>query len=308
MSDRFLPRLARILSLALLLPGASLSAAATTAHVDCRSCGEWNHPQEPFRIFGNTWYVGTSALSAVLVTGSRGHVLLDGALPQSAEQIAANIRKLGFAVEDVKLILNSHAHFDHAGGIPALARMSGAQVAASMASAHVLEAGSPGADDPQYDPRHPVRLEPLRNVRIVADGETVTLGELALTAHPTPGHTPGGTTWTWRSCEGVRCHDIVYADSLNPVSFDGFRFSGGPAAPDWSKAFHASIDRVAALPCDIIVSVHPGFSDLFGKLARRRAGAQGGDPFVAVDGCRRYAAAARMSLDMRLRKEAAASR
>ncbi|MGH8311080.1 MAG: metallo-beta-lactamase, partial [Steroidobacteraceae bacterium] len=153
----------------------------------CPDCQAWNNPAAPFAIFGNTHYVGTRGLSSILVTSNTGHVPIDGGLAQSAPHIAANIRKLGFRVEDVKLILNSHVHFDHAGGIAALQRMSGAQVAASARSAAVLRTGVPALDDPQHGAIAPI--ETVSDVRIVADGAVVRVGDLALTMRATPGHT-----------------------------------------------------------------------------------------------------------------------
>jgi glyoxylase-like metal-dependent hydrolase (beta-lactamase superfamily II) len=140
----------------------------------------------------------------------------------------------------------------------------------------------------------------VAEVRVVGDGETVRVGTIAITAHHTPGHTPGSTTWTWRSCEGTRCLDMVYADSLNPVSSPGFRFSQDPARVE---AFRASIAKVRALPCDVLLAVHPGFADLDGKLRRRQDGAQP-DPFIDPDACRAYADAASASLARRLQEEA----
>ncbi|HEU4700237.1 MAG TPA: subclass B3 metallo-beta-lactamase, partial [Gemmatimonadales bacterium] len=177
-------------------------------------------------MFGNTWYVGTHGLGAVLVTSGRGHVLIDGGLPESAPLIAANIERLGFRLRDVKWIVNSHAHFDHAGGIAELVRRSGARVAASPASAAVLRRGASGPDDPQYGVLPPIA--PVRVARELRDGDTVRVGALALAAHFTPGHTRGGTSWSWRSCEGEgaseTCLDLVYADSQTPVSADGFSY------------------------------------------------------------------------------------
>ena len=132
-------------------------------------------------------------------------------------------------------------------------------------------------------------------------GETFHAGDLAVTAYLTPGHTPGSTTWTWRSCEGERCLDIVYADSLNAVSAPGFRFSGSTGHPGVVDMFRQSIATVANLPCDILLSVHPGFSDLAGKLARR--GAASGNPFIDPQSCRVYAAGAAKRLDARLADE-----
>src|SRR5581483_2759760 len=132
---------------------------------ECPSCAEWNTPQQPFRIFGNTYWVGTHGLGSILIASDRGHILTDGALPESVPLIEANIRALGFRVEDVKLILNSHDHFDHAGGIAALQRASSADVAASASSARVLERGEPESDDPQFGIA--LRFPPARNVRVI---------------------------------------------------------------------------------------------------------------------------------------------
>src|SRR5690242_14724323 len=195
----------------------------------CPSCAEWNAPQRPFRIYGNTYYVGTHGLSAILLTSKDGDVLIDADLPESAPIIIANIRALGFRVEDIKLILNSHAHFDHAGGIAALQRAFGARVAASPWSARVLERGASIPGDPQYGVLS--SYSPVPHVQVIADGETLYVGPLALTAHFTPGHTPGGTTWTWRSCDGNRCLDLMYADSQTPVSADGFSFTHSDTYP-----------------------------------------------------------------------------
>jgi len=237
--------------------------------VDCDSCKEWNAPVQPFNIYGNSWYVGTAGLSAVLVTSPQGHILLDGALPQSAPLIIANIRALGFRIEDVKYILNSHAHWDHAGGIAALQRASGATVVASASGALGLQSGTNGKDDPQYQAQPVVHVAKVAKVTVVGEGDAVKLGPLALTAHMTPGHTPGATTWTWTSCEGARCLDVVYADSLNPYASGNFRYTGKDGSPDLSASFAASIAKVAALPCDIIIPVHPGTTDVLGKAARR---------------------------------------
>ena len=268
--------------------------------VNCDNCKEWNAPVKPFNVFGNTWYVGVAGLSAVLVTSEGGHILLDGALPQSAPLIVANIKALGFRIEDVKVILNSHAHWDHAGGIAALQRASGAIVMASAAAAPVLQSGTNGKDDPQYQADPVVHVAKVRKVSLVGEGDTVKVGPLSLTAHMTPGHTPGGTTWTWTSCEGQRCLDVVYADSLNPYSSGDFTYTGKGGKPDISASFEASIAKVAALPCDIIIPVHPGTTDVLGKAARR----SGQDnPLIDAGACRAYAAEAGGLLAKKLAKE-----
>ena len=285
-------------------------AQGTEQHVECSKCVEWNQPQTPFQIVGNTYYVGTSELSSVLITGPEGHILIDAPLPQSAGIIAANIKALGFKITDVKFILNSHAHFDHAGALAELQRLSGATVAASVKGASALEAGTVGADDPQYDPREVFRVPKVARVRRVLDAETLRVGALAVKANYTPGHTPGGTSWSWSACEQGKCYDVVYADSLTPISTDGFLYTRDEKGEDRSAAFRASIARVAALKCDVIVAAHPGFTDMLEKLAARTAAgasstkaASAANPFIEGDGCRRYAAEAQKRLDVRLAKE-----
>ncbi|HEY7189700.1 MAG TPA: MBL fold metallo-hydrolase, partial [Vicinamibacterales bacterium] len=166
-------------SLVLLLAPAGAQSVRHSFESDsaitCDACAGWNAAIEPFKIFGNTYYVGTAGLSSVLVTSDRGHILLDGALPQSAALIDRNIRRLGFRTEDIKLIVSSHAHFDHAGGIHALQRASGATVAASAAGANALTRGDNPPDDPQYAPGQGTRFPRVRRVRIVTDAETLRI-------------------------------------------------------------------------------------------------------------------------------------
>jgi metallo-beta-lactamase class B len=285
---------------AALLMAAAIAPAV--AHDDapekCSMCEEWNRPQAPFQIVGNTWYVGTAGLSAVLVTSPEGHILLDGALIQSAPLIAKNIETLGFRIQDVKLILNSHAHSDHAGGIAGLQRMSGAKVIASASGAKALREGHVVSDDPQYDPKS--KLPRIASVDVVGDGDTVSVGALRLKAIYTPGHTPGATTWTWQSCENGRCLNVVYADSLNAYSNDTFRFTGDATHPDLSASFNASIDKVRKLACDVVVSVHPDATDTFKKAAAKTASH---NPFIDSNGCRSYVVGPQQLLDKRLKQE-----
>lgn len=249
----------------MLLAAALCAASAGLAQVaDFREQRlKWNEPAQPHRVFGNTYYVGTKALGSILVASGEGHVLIDGALAESAALIAANIRTLGFRVEDVKLILNSHAHFDHAGGIAELQRLSGATVAASPWSASVLEFGESQPGDPQFGSHPP--MSKVARPRTLRDGETLRVGPIAITAHFTPGHTPGGTSWTWTSCEEKRCKSIVYADSLSPVSAEDFRFTDNA---DVIRAFEKSYAALRALRCDVLLTPHPEFArDLTGTSA-----------------------------------------
>jgi metallo-beta-lactamase class B len=270
------------------------------APIRCDDCDTWNQPQTPFRVFGNTYYVGTKGLGSILITSPRGHILIDGGLPQSAALIDANIQTLGFHTRDIKTIVYSHAHYDHVGGIAALQRASGATVLSSAGGRSAMTSGVLSPDDPQV--RSALPFPAVKRISLVTDSQVVRVGELAITAHLTPGHTPGGTTWSWRSCEGGRCLDIVYADSLTAVSDDGYRFRGDGTRPGMADTLRTSIARVAALPCDIIVSTHPGFVNLDAKW-KRLATSRDDNPFVDPGGCRSYADAMFKRLEDRVASE-----
>ncbi len=280
-------------------------AQAANPPSSCTDCAKWNKPQTPFRIHGNTYYVGVHGLSSVLIKTAKGLVLLDADLPQSAALIENNIRALGFSVKDIQFILNSHAHFDHAGGIAKLQRDSGAVVVASAPGAKALEQGGLLEDDPQFGfGSTRTSFPPVAKVRVIQDQEVLAVGEMAITAHLTPGHTPGSTTWTWPSCENGRCVNIVYADSLNAVSAPGFRFLGDAKQADIGDSFRHSITTVAELPCDVLLTVHPDFSNTLKKFALREKGS-GPDPFIDAQACRAYADEAQRRLEARLQLERA---
>lgn len=291
-----------------LLPHAGAATPDNSFKADpphaCEWCEGWGRPGEPFKVYGNTWFVG-GGLSSVLITSKDGHILIDGGLTQSAPNIAANIEKLGFKLKDIKLIVNSHTHYDHAGGIAALQRASGAQVAASPAAKRALENGGPVEDDPQFafGPEHN-NFPAVKNVREIADGEQLRVGKLTITAHFTPGHTPGGTSWSWSSCEGKDCLNLVYADSLNSVSAPGFRFSGDANHPSRVDSFKHSMDVVASLKCDILLAPHPEGFELDTKLAARIAKPVA-NPFVDPGACQAYAEGARQRLEKRVAEETA---
>ena len=271
-----------------------LRPAPFAAHqAQCAGKDGWSDPAPPVRIFGDTYDVGTCGITVVLVVSDRGAVLIDGGPVTAAPLVTANIERLGLKLSDVKLILSTHEHGDHAGALAELRRRSDATMAARAAERASLESGVMGVDDPQRDdgaqtfPGVPVD-------RVLRDGEVVRLGALRLTVHATPGHAPGGTSWTWRSCEGTVCHAIAYADSLSAVSTEGYRFGDHPAR---LAALRASFATVAALPCDVLITPHPTASDLYARLA-------GKAPLVDRHGCARLAATSAANLDERLRAEA----
>ena len=260
----------------------------------------WNDPQQPFPLFGDTYYVGTHGLSAVLITSPQGHILIDGGSPESAPMIAQHIRQLGFKLEDVKFILNSHDHFDHAGGISELQALSGAMVLASVQGEKVLRSGQPSKGDPQYSNLRSIK--PVANTRAVADGEVVKLGPLAVTARYTPGHTQGGVSWTWRATENGNSAAMVYADSLYALAAKPFRYSGYKSYPNALADIKKSIATVAALDCDILISAHPGASGLWERLANQAK--SGNMAFIDRQACRAYAEAGARTLKETLAAEA----
>ncbi len=273
-------------ALALLMPVAAMPAADTA---------QWNQPHKPFRIYGNTYYVGTAGLSSVLVTSEYGHVLIDGGLPESAAQIAANIQALGFDLKEVKAILNSHAHGDHAGGIAELQRLTGAQVFVLRPAQSVLQTGKLPKDDPQYSSRAS-GIPPVANVWVVQDDQLLGVGNVRLRVLATPGHTPGGTTWTWDACEGSRCLAFVYADSLAAVSSGKYRFRDHPEV---LQAFEGSFARLESTRCELLLTPHP-------EAGRLQALEQaGGKPESLADegACKRYAKQGREGLQKRLADE-----
>lgn len=291
-----------LLTLAPLAQATQPLPADDSKPFECDACKEWNLPHAPFKLYGNSYYVGTDGLSSILIDSGQGLVLLDGGLPQSAHVIADNIRTLGFKLEDIRYIGMSHAHFDHAGGIAALVRMSGgkATVLATARGAEALRAGDAPDDDPQAHMGG--AFPPVKTaIQVLADGEKLRVGGTELQIHATPGHTPGGSAWTWRSCEQTRCLNLVYADSLTPVSSDDFKFGPGDGAR--VAEFRHTIAKVGALPCDVMVSAHPSFSQLFEREQKQRA-EPGSRALENPGACRAYAEQANQRLDKRLQEEA----
>lgn len=262
----------------------------------CTGRDGWADAAPPARIHGNTYYVGTCGIAVLLVTSPQGHVLIDGATEEAVPSILANIRTLGFDPRDIRFIIGSHEHVDHMGGFAALKAATGAQVWASEAARPVLESGRVDADDPQQGIIPGVRPVPVHG--IISDGTIMAPDNdrLRLTALLTPGHTSGGTSWNWQSCEAGACVTFAFVDSLTAVSADAYRFTDHPArvAP-----FRATFDRVAAMPCDVLITPHPSFSNLFARLS-------GTAPLVDPTACRRLSDAMRARLDARLAQEASA--
>lgn len=262
----------------------------------------WLVPQTPVKVFGNTYFVGFQGLSVALIDTGQGLILIDGAVPQAVAEIEANIVQLGYRIQDVRYILNTEAHFDHSGGLAALARDSGATVIASPAGAEALRSGRVLHSDPQASDIEDAPA--VANVRAVQDGEAITLGDVTVRAVFTPGHTPGSASWTWQSCEGADCRTVVFASSLNAVTAAPFTYTAHPQA---RQALEGAIARIDGLDCDVLISAHPDNSGGVEKLAGLVAGAQP-NPFIDASACRTYATRAKGILEARLAREAATGR
>lgn len=226
--------------------------------------GAWNNPIEPFNVIGNIYYVGAEGISAYLITTPDGHILLDGAFAQTAPQIIANVERLGFHMRDVRYLLNSHAHVDHAAGLARLQLASGAQMVASEADRGALEAGRF-----PYGPSEDLAFPPIRVDRVIADNETLRLGGVTLTALITPGHTPGCTSWLMdvAGADGAthralfHCSATVAGQSLAP-----------PAYPNIVADFESTFARFRTIEADVLLTNHPSMMDLEERRARQIAG------------------------------------
>jgi len=280
----------------LAVGGAAAGMALAAGKSPAPDTAAWNQPHKPFKIYGDTYYVGTAQLSSILIATEFGHVLIDGGLPESAPQIKANIETLGFKLEDVKAILNSHTHPDHAGGIAELQKLSGADVYALRPAYEALTTGKLNREDPQAATKG-AALPKVAHAWIAQDDQQLGVANVRLRVVATPGHTPGGTTWTWDACEGAKCLRMVYADSLSPVSADKYRFSDHPEV---IQQFESSFSRIASLPCDVLLTPHPDQSQLFERLD---TGKENTDAIKDAEGCKKYVQGAREALAKRLETE-----
>lgn len=248
-------------------------------------------PDEPFRIAGNLYYVGAAGVTSFLLTGPEGHVLIDGGYPETAPAIMASIAKLGFDIRDVKVLLNTHAHSDHAGGLRALQEASGAELWVSEGDAAVMAAGRNAADP---------ALGPLRFIGLLGfggfpapridhrfeDGDTVRLGPLELTAHVTAGHTRGCTSWSFPVRDGDR--ELLAVDVCSLMLFPFVSLVEPEAYPGIRADFERSFRTLRSLPADIFLASH---ADMFGlnRKRRARAGAEDpADPFIDPEGYRSF--------------------
>lgn len=266
----------------------ALQAPAPTA---CKDENDWNEATAPRRIHGNTWYVGSCGISVILIATPAGHVLIDGGPAAVGPQVLANLRALGLDPHDVRYLLGSHPHNDHAGGLAALQAATAAPLLALPEAAGAYRHGHGDRGDPQFEITD--SFAPVANVRTLADGTSIDVGGVRVAAHATPGHTPGSTSWSWNSCDAGKCVRIVYADSNSALADTHYRYADHPG---FVAAFRRGQDLLASLPCDILLTPHPGGSDLWQRL-------RGEEPLIDAGACKSYADRGRAGLDARLAKE-----
>ena len=282
---------------------AGLAAVVTCATADAAAPdiaavrAAWNAPATPFRVIGDVYYVGTDELGAWLIRTPKGLILLDGALEESAPLIERNIEALGFRIRDVRLLLNSHAHFDHSGGLAQLKRDSGATLAASEGDRESLETGTYlGSEDVAALNAPPVKVD-----QVIRDGEHIGLGGVELTAHLTPGHTRGCTTFTLPVVDhGAKRTVIFYCSTTVALN----RLVPKPQYAGIVADYRASFARLEKLHADLFLSNHKDFFALWDKRSRMKDGTA--NPFIDPDELPRFVAASRAAFEQDLAAQQAA--
>jgi metallo-beta-lactamase class B len=239
---------------------------------------QWNRPIEPYRVISDLYYVGTNYLASFLITTPQGHILINPDYEQSVPVIRRSVETLGFRFSDVKIILISHAHDDHAAGCALAKKLSGAKL--MVMDADVAEVESGGAQDFQYH-QH---WTPVKVDRVLHDGDKVSLGGVTLVAHLTPGHTKGCTTWSTEIANGGRSYRVVIVGSANVNP--GYKLVGNKEYPQIAADYEKTFRVLASLPCDIFLGAHGEYYDMDAKLKRLRAG--GENPFIDPQGYRAF--------------------
>ena len=263
----------------------------------------WKAAVPPRRLVDNIHYVGAAGVSSFLITSRDGHFLIDTGFEDTVPVIQRGIEQLGFRLNDIKYILSSHAHVDHTGGHSRMQRLTGATIVASAEDARLLAAG--GAGDYSPFPAELMRYTPATAGRIVRHRESLSLGDVTLTAHLTPGHTRGATTWTTRVNDGGRSYDVVFFSSTSIV--DGTRLLHPPAYPTIAVDYEQTWARLKALPCDIWFAPHGGQFAMADKLQRLDRGTQP-NPFVDPAGWKALIAKGESDFRRQLTAERAVAR
>jgi metallo-beta-lactamase class B len=258
---------------------------------------DWRTPFAPHRVVANVYYVGSSGLAAYLITTPAGHILINSNLESSVPQIQETVEKLGFKFADIKILLISHAHFDHCAGSAKIKELTGAKYMVMDADVPVVESG--GKQDFQYG-TVPGDLYPATKVdRVLRDGDEVTLGGTVLVAHKTPGHTRGCTTWTMKAKDNAKTYDVVVVGSpnVNP----GYKLAGAESYPGIAKDYEHAFAIWKGLKCDVFLGAHGSYYGMAEKFARVKEGSA--NPFVDPDGYRSYIAERETAFREELKKQ-----
>ncbi len=255
-----------------------------------------NQPVEPFKIIGNIYYVGASDVTSYLITTPQGHILIDGGFEETVPQIKANIAKLGFKLEDIKILLINHAHYDHCGGLAEIKKLTGARLFASLPDASVLEDG--GISDFRFGGDKPL-FTPVKVDAHLKDGQKIKLGGTTLTTYFTFGHTKGATSWTTETTENGRKYKVAFVSSLTTLDYSLVNNAKYPTiAADFTKTF----ETLKKLAPDVFLASHGQFFDLTEKSARLRAGTKL-NPFIDVKGYQRFIARMTKAFEDKLKAE-----
>ncbi len=257
----------------------------------CKKWDEWDKAGPAYKIYGNSYYVGTCGISAILITGDNGHILIDGATETGADIILSNIRTLGFNPKDIKTILHSHEHHDHVGGFAKLQAATGANIIASKAARYTLETGKISTKDPQFGTHDD--MQPVNVSSIIAHEHVITTDARKIIAIETPGHSPGALSWAWQECENGQCLSLVYADSLSPISNDTYKFSDHP---NYVKNYHKGLAYLSQLQCDILLTPHPSASHMIDRIKQDKNLLNNSD-------CTQYTEALSTRLNKRIQEE-----
>jgi len=281
-----------------LVAFAAVFFVASTLHAQVNP--DWIEPFPPFRIVGNLYYVGSKDLASYLITTPQGHILINSDLDSSPPLIRASVEKLGFKLSDVRILLISHAHWDHDGGSAAIKELTGATYMVMDGDVPVVESG--GKTDFQYG-NAPASLYPPTKVdRVLHDGDEVKLGGTTLVAHLTPGHTKGCTTWTMKLAEAAKSYDVVIIGSPNVN--DGYKLVGNPSYPGIVSDYERTFQVLKSLPVDIFLGAHGSYFDLLTKYPRLKEGAA--NPFIDPAGYKSYVMDREQAYQTELAKQKAA--
>ena len=263
---------------------------------------DWSQPFPPHRVIGNVYYVGTKGLASYLVTTPEGNILINSSLESSVPMIRASIEKLGFRFQDVKVLLISHAHWDHCAGSFLVKELTGAKYMVMEPDVGEIESGGKG--NFQYGNSPNSLYKPVKVDRVLHDGDQVKLGDAVLTARLTPGHTKGCTTWTMKARDGGKLYDVVIVGSpnVNP----GYKLVNNALYPQIADDYARMFRVLKSLPCDVFLGAHGNYYDLEQKFARMGKG--GANPFVDPEGYKRYVAEREKTFRSELEKQMAASK